>query len=78
MDVLDQQHRRAAERDFLDEPHRRGVQLLPRVERVELGSDVQTEGEREDLTSLEAARSSSADAPSRSASCSRTISPSGQ
>ncbi len=55
VDVLDQQHRRAPERNLLDEPHRCEVQLLPRVERVELGSDVQTEREPEDLTSLETA-----------------------
>jgi hypothetical protein len=43
VDVLDEKHRRALERDLLHEAHGGGMQLLSRVERVELGRDVETE-----------------------------------
>ena len=53
MDVLDDDDRRTGGRELLDERDSRGVQTLARVERMNVGSNVEPEGEREDLATRE-------------------------
>ena len=53
VDVLDDENRRPARSDLGQERHCRRVQALAGIEWMELGRDVQTESEREDLASLE-------------------------
>src|SRR6187431_1037854 len=53
MDVLDDDDRRTGRRELLDERDSRGVQTLARVDRMNVGSNVEPEGEREDLAACE-------------------------